>query len=339
MKNRIIFGSLFTAVAVSVLSGCGSTGVRPQFSTFQSASGVVIASARDEFTGINKLVRDDYIDRQLAKAQDYLSSGGQVSPITEEQGYFDSASLAAHEVLSPAALNTRLDALNALTRYGELLNSLANSDADARIAQQANDLGASLTNLNTTLVSIGALDVNQGTAFAASVDAFSKAFVPVETAIVNHQIQQAIDSAVTETDPKVSELIAAIRNDLHFDVAIRARKLKDDEADAIANYLTMLQKKAGTPKDAAAAVDEIKAKLDVLAAFSTVTPDNALDAMASAEKALVNYAKSKKSAADLAGFAAAMDAFANQAKILAAVILDVHAATDALKETQAKSKK
>ena len=337
-RNRLL-GLLAVAVAASVVSGCGTSGVRPQISTFQSASAVVIASTHDEFTGINKLVRDDYIDRQLVKAQAYVASDANVRTITEEQGYFNSTTLAAHEVLSPAALTARLDALNALTRYGELLNSLANSDADARIAQQAKDLGASLTNLNKTLVSVGGLDTNESTAFAASVGAFTTAFVPIATAIVDHQIQKAIDSAVTEADPKVSELIAAIRNDLHFAVAVRGRKLKDDVADATSNYLDLLQKKTVTPEQLAAAVDEIKAKLDVLVAFSTVTPDNALDAMASAEKALVNYAKSKKSAADLASLAAAMESFASQAKLLAAAILDVLAATEALKDAKAKTKK
>ena len=340
MKKRNGVLGLLAAVLASMVSGCSTSGVRPQISTFQSASAVVVSSARDEFTSINKFVRDDYIDRQLEKAHAYLAdTNATVNPITEAQGYFNSTTLAAHEVLSPEALNARLDALNALTRYGELLNSLANSDADARIAQQANDLAASLTNLNGTLGSIGVLDANQSTAFKASLGAFTTAFVPIATAIVHHKIQKAIDSAVTKADPEVSKLIAAIRNDLHFEVAKRARKLKDDVADATSHYLDLLQTKAGTAKDLTAAVDQMKAKLDVLAAFSTVTPDNALDAMASAEKALVNYTKSKKTAADLAAFAAAMDSFAGQAKILAAAILDVRAATDALKETHAKSKK
>src|SRR5438093_12354947 len=115
-------------------SKCGPSDYRAPISKFQDESTVVIASTRLYVTDLNKVERDHYIQGQLSeKAQIKLNE------------------LEAVQIFSQDGLKARLDALDQLALYGDLLNKLANSDAPERIKAEAEGLGDAIKNLSTTV--------------------------------------------------------------------------------------------------------------------------------------------------------------------------------------------
>jgi hypothetical protein len=131
---------LIAALAL-LQSGCGSSGYRGPITTFQSAAAVMVASTRLYLTQLNRVERDKYIQEQLSIPD-----------------VIDLRELEKVQVFSPEGLSARLEALDQLARYGDLLSRLANSDAPARIKASAVDLSTATRNLSQTVSGLAGAD-------------------------------------------------------------------------------------------------------------------------------------------------------------------------------------
>ena len=97
---------------------------------FRDASAVVIESTQAYLTALNKTEREHYINDQVASQEPIL-----LNRIEEVQ------------VFGADGISARLEALDQLADYTELLYRLATSDAPDAVKAQAKDLGTALANL------------------------------------------------------------------------------------------------------------------------------------------------------------------------------------------------
>src|SRR5262244_2940793 len=93
---------------------------RAPIGQFRDASAVVIQASKLYLAELNKTERDAYIYRQAARADQIKLN-----------------EIEAREVFSKDGITVRLNALDQLANYADLLNLLANSDAPDRIKAKA----------------------------------------------------------------------------------------------------------------------------------------------------------------------------------------------------------
>jgi PBP1b-binding outer membrane lipoprotein LpoB len=297
MKCRISTSYYRYAVALMLLvllNGCSSTaGYKKPISDFQNASSVVTESARVYVTQLNKTQRNAYIDRQVSDEKQIT-----LDKIEELQAF------------SPQAIETRLGALNELSKYGDLLGKLANSDAPENITSNAEDLANSLKKLENNINNLGE---SGNTKFKGAFSPVALLIGEVARFAVEKKIQEAIEKAILGGEKPIKNLIIVIRDDLVMAYQLKRNAVSDNRVIYIDGY----EKERLKGRDVVSLRkrgEEIKSVLDVWETLPTSNPSEGLDAMATAHSALVDYAKSPKKAEDLAAFAAQMETFVARAK-------------------------
>lgn len=297
MRHRITTSYCWYVVALILLvllNGCSSTaGYKKSISDFQNASSVVTDSARIYVTKLNKTQRDAYVDRQVSEAKQI-----KLSEVEKLQ------------VFSPEAIETRLGALNELSKYGELLGHLANSDAPEKITSNAGDLADSLEKLEKNIKN---LDANGNTNFKGAFGPAALLIGEVARFAVEKKIQAALDKAILGGEEPLKNLIRVIRDDLVIAYQLKRTAVSDSRSIYVDGYERERLKGRDVVRLRERG-EEIKSVLNVWEAFPTSNPSEGLDAMATAHSALVDYARSKKKNEDLAAFAAQMETFVARAK-------------------------
>lgn len=305
--QRAIF--FIPLLSVFFLTGCPSTvGYKKPISDFQNASSAVTASAAIYVTQLNKTERDAYIDTQVSKAEPI-----KLSEIEQKQ------------VFSPNQIQARLDALDTLTKYGELLAQLANSDAPERITSNADDLGSSLTKLAKD---VDKLDPSTDKTFINAVKPATLIIGEIARYAIERKIQKALNEAILNGETPVIELIRAIRDDLVIAYQRKRTAISGSRVIYIDGYSSEQSKSKPNTEKLRKRGEEIKTVLNVWETFPGSNPSAGLDAMAEAHKALVDYAKSPKNEADLATFIAQMETFVARAKRVGTAVQQLQAAND-----------
>ena len=297
MRRRITTSYYWYAVALMLLvllNGCSSTaGYKKPISDFQNASLVVTESARVYVTQLNKTQRDAYVDRQASEAKQI-----KLSEIEELQAF------------SPEAIETRLGALNELSKYGDLLGQLANSDAPEKITSNAEDLAKSLEKLEGNINNLGG---SGNTNFKGAFSPAALLIGEVARFAVEKKIQEALDKAILGGEKPIKNLIRVIRDDIVMAYQLKRNAVSNSRVIYVDGYETE-RLKGRDVVSLRKRGDEIKSVLDVWEALPTSNPSEGLDAMATGHSALVDYAKSPKKTEDLAAFAAQMETFVARAK-------------------------
>jgi hypothetical protein len=265
---------------------------------FRDASAVVIESTQAYLTALNKTEREHYINDQVASHGPIL-----LNKIEEVQ------------VFGADAIAARLDALDQLADYTELLYRLATSDAPDAIKGQAKDLNTALSNLSGKVSKLTGAD-NAG--FQKATGTVFPILGKVLEAIVAQRIEDALKSAATTGAEPVNMLIAAIKEDAEMAFERRRQALSKRRADATLAYNTEQTKGSGasaaTLRRLATVISQTE---DQWAAFQTARPAEGLDAMQRANLALEKFARTPRPRlTDIAVFSQAMEVFANAAERL-----------------------
>jgi len=275
-------------------AGCGPSGFRDPITKFQSASSVVIASTRLYITELNKTERDHYIQSQLSqKAQIKLNE------------------IESVQVFSKDGLKARLDALNQIGSYGDLLLKLANSDAPEKVKAEAKSLADEVKNLLST---VSGLTGNDDTAFKAAVGPVTSIVGVILDLVLQQKIKNALDKAIKNGKDPVNNLIAVIRNDISLAYERKRSSLSDMRTALVDEYnREMLKGSSADSEKLKMLAERISTHEDRWEAFASGNPGEGLDAMAKAHNALVKYAESSHKVTDLASLVDAMEAFAARA--------------------------
>lgn len=302
MLKKISFINFFFAVSIGLCaSGCVSrAGYKKPVTDFANASSVVVQSANTYVMEVNKAQRDAYIDRRI-------SDGKQLSLIDIESS----------QMLSPEAIEVRVKALRELSKYGDLLLQLVDSDAPQRITANASDLQSSIKSLGE---SAGHLNSGKDKKFKESVGVFASVAGEIASLIVEKKIENALDAAVKNGQEPVADLVRVIRDDLIVSFQLKRSALSENRVIYVDGYEK--QRLSGENLvELRARGEELKASLDAWSTFPESNPVEALDAMVTAHAALVDYAKSPKKAKDLADFSAQMQVFVDRANRVGMAVL------------------
>lgn len=297
--SRKWFGSgvIVTAVLFALLNvACAKpSAYKAPVSRFRDASAVVIESTKAYLTALNKTERDHYINDQVA-------GRAQIQLIRIEEV----------QVFSADAIAARLNALDQLANYTELLFRLATSDAPETVKGKAKDLGTALTNLSGQVNNLGGPD---DTKFKSAVSTVFPVIGDVLKALVEQRIEEAISKAVTTGAAPVNDLIEAIKVDAEVSFERKRNVLSKRRSDVVMQYNTEFQK--GTDADAVALrryADVISETEDQWEAFKIAQPTIGLDAMERANIALEKFARTRKpTITDFASFVDAVEVFASAA--------------------------
>ena|SRR2546429_395159 len=282
--------SVVLASAVISLIGCARPSeYQAPVAKFRDASAVVIEATKIYLTELNKTERDMYIKAQASKPAQIKEN-----EIESVQGF------------SKEAIAARLNALDQLANYADLLNQLASSDAPARIKAKATDLQTALTDLSGEVTKLGGPD-------DANFKAVTGRVVPVIgdvlQAFAEERIQEGLNRAIARGAPAVNSLIQAIADDVEIAFQRKKTAFSEERLRMVDQYNRDLQNHAGAALEADATA--IIAEEDRWEAFLTANPKDGLSAMKRANDALVRFAsRPKHNTNDFGSFVDAIESFA-----------------------------
>ncbi|MCI0653977.1 MAG: hypothetical protein L0Y39_05810 [Methylococcaceae bacterium] len=288
----------YLALLTFLVIGCvNPAAYREPITRFQQASTIVIEGARIEYGLANKSEREAVIDRLVAnRAKINLKT------LNDKE----------IRVLGGDDLAARLSALDALSKHGQLLLTLASSDAPARAKDAANSLDDAIVNLSSSLGNVPA------DAFKKQAEGFAAIAAEVTKLALEIKISEALDKAIIASEQDVLAFIRLLRNDMSVlherrrSILSAARVMATDEYN---QELAKPNPSSESLRKAALTIKKVEDAWDSLPLLTGAGPG--LDAMAHAHQALVEYAKSAKKPQDLAELIETTDAFVTRAKVIA----------------------
>jgi hypothetical protein len=295
-------------VLAVLFAGCASPAAyREPITRFQIASTVVIEGARLQYSSANRSERDAEIDRRAARAE----------KITVRD--LDNREL---RLLEADDLAARMAALDALAKHGQLLMTLASSDAPDRAKDAANSLDDAIVGLTKSL---GRAPSSE---FSKTAQGFAAIAGEVAKLALELKITQALDRAIIASEKDVQALIVLLKKDMSALYERQRTRLTAARTTATDEYNEQLD---ANPRDAAKlrlALLNIKNTENAWDSLPLLGAGAGLDAMSDAHQKLVDYAKSPKKPQDFAELVDATDAFVTRAKIFADAIKTIRDAKE-----------
>lgn len=300
-KTMDVHWLLYLSFLTFLLGGCANPAAyREPIAKFQQASTIVIEGARIEYGIGNKRERDAVIDRFVANRERIT-----LQTLNDKE----------MRVFGGDDLAVRMAALDALAKHGQLLLTLASSDAPGRAKDAANSLDDALMGLSSSLGRV------PSDAFKIRAEGFALMAAEVTKLVLEDKIREALDKAVLVSEEDVYALIGLLRNDMSVLHERRRSILSAARVTATDNYNEELAKSDPSSEKLQRAALQIKKTEDAwdnLPLLLGAGPG--LDAMAQSQQRLVDYARSPKDPQDLVELVEATDAFVVRARIIADAI-------------------
>lgn len=313
-QYRPFRAAIAVAIATTV-GGCVSVDFKEPVSSYSSTMALSNATLREYYTQLNSYERTIYLDKML-----YLP--------TERVGEIDlkGARTGLVSQFSPVQIQTRLEAINLLTVYGERLGALAGSDAPQRFNLGAQTLG---TNLQTLSASFQSLDSAGDPTANKYVQPVATIFGLLGEMYLDKKRDEALTQAVLEGEKPVNEILDALEIDIRTMIEpLRATGALQQLSGAVLDYNLKAEdcRKDKTGK-VCLSLEQRQTKLkrieSLAAAYETsITnePSDVIDGIRDAHAALVDYAKSPRKPTDLASLVAALELFNNRIRPIAEAI-------------------
>jgi hypothetical protein len=288
---------LAVALAAALSAACARPSeYKAPVARFRDASAVVIEGTKGYLIALNKTERDHYLFMKAAGRE-------QIQLLEVEKV----------QVFTAEAIAVRLEALDQLADYTELLYRLATSDAPETVRGRAKDLGTAVANLSGE---VGKLTGADDQRFATAATKVLPIIGEVLKAFVEKKLEDALKQAITTGAAPVNELIEAIKVDSEIAFQRKRQALSARRGQAALRYNTEFAK--GEKADSAALrslAEAVSAMEDKWEAFQTARPVDGLAAMQRANLALEKFAKTPRpSVTDFASFVDAVEVFASAAE-------------------------
>jgi hypothetical protein len=287
---------------ITVQFGCSTNRYRQPITKFQAATAVVTANARTSLTEMNRLEVDRVLNERRLEGK----------PITGDV-------IAGAKIITRENLQVRLDALDRLNDYCDLLARIANSDAPESIAKSATELNASIANLTST---VNGLTGTSNDKFKSAFSIAGTVVSEILRAIAQKKIKEALNKAILDGDKPVNNLIEAIGDDLAVVYKVREVGLKQIEQNLTEKYNEELMKTSRDENLLDSLTAKIIANHNQIELLAEVNPQSALDDMQKAYTKVVKHAQAKTPAT----FADAVDeieAFAAAAQRLGEAVKEL----------------
>ena len=304
LKNRrLLLSSLLLICLAS--NGCRhASDYKAPVGKFRDASGTVIEAAKVYLTELNKTERDNYIYQQASKMAEIN--------LNEIENV---------EVFSKDAIAARLNALDQLANYADLLNQLANSDTPDKIKAKATDLKTSLDNLSGQVAGLtGVKNDNFKTVTGRVLPVIGE----VLQAFADRKIEEGLKKAITNGAGPVNKLIQAIEVDMNVAFERKKSMASAELKEARTRYERERTSANPDPAKLRANAEGIAKEEDRWEAFLAANPTEGLEAMQTANDALFKFAqKSKPSVTDFSSFVDAVESFAATANRIGQTIQEL----------------
>jgi hypothetical protein len=284
-----------TVVLVLVGAGCARpSAYKAPVAKFRDASAVVIESTKGYLTALNKTERDHYLFARAAARQ-------QIQLLEVEKV----------QVFTADAIAIRLNALDQLANYTELLYRLATSDAPETVKGRAKDLGTAVGNLSGQVATLTGTD-NQR--FASAAGKVLPLIGDVLKTLVEKRLEDALKQAITTGAAPVNELIEAIKTDSEIAYERKRSALSERRGQVAKLYNTEFANGAD-PAELRKLAESVSAMEDTWEAFQTARPVDGLAAMQQANLSLEKFARTPRpNVTDFASFVDAVEVFASAAE-------------------------
>jgi hypothetical protein len=258
---------------------------------FHDATAVVIAAAKTTYSGLNQAERQHYVDLQVAARK----------PIDPDQ-------LDKVQILGANETAIRMNSLNVLAKFSDLLVQLATSQSATAAQGKINDLQQALTTLS------GDVDQAAGTN-SAQFQAKAKSVFPLLgtalQAFENAKTVAALKSATAAAVKPMNDFIAVMEIDMRLAQARERNFLSKRRSDGFVLYRADLEANANAAKLRADADSILQLELQ-WEAFGAQSPTAGLEAMKQAYTSLADFVrKPKPSGSDFQTLLGEVDSFVN----------------------------
>jgi hypothetical protein len=217
---------------------------------------------------------------------------------------------------SPQTIQVRVQALEVVKKYAKLLSDIAGSSAPDDFQKAADNLGRQTQSLEDTVGKLA------GPRVPPIGEPLGKLVNFLGQIKIEHERKKALEVAITAGEGPINQLIEALRDDTAIAVDLWYEDLKQQEAILLGMYNA--QRKSATSPDALEAL--MKKVLDSSGeaeALRNLPVRNLFDDFENAHNALVAFAKSGGRPSGVAGLAAQIDVFTQQAQSLSDFVLSL----------------
>lgn len=292
---------VLSVVILSVLAiGCGPEDYQKPIQQFQDASTVVINTTRSFLGNMNTIEQNEELD-----------------DVVFQRKTLDLPALGKIEIISPAEVKIRTDALDALAQYTSNLAQLAQGKAGSAVGDSTTKLGASLKALATDAQKLPAAKSTflDNAKFSGIVSAAANAVGAVAQLIVDHKARHEIEQSIVDNDAAVTALLQQISDDASGAYLRQQAQLGAYGIQLSRDYETELK---GNPDPILllSLARTIKSYRTQESQLSGANPAPAIDKMKKAHEALVSYVKSGKNLQTFAELVTAVQDFVTAAKPL-----------------------
>jgi hypothetical protein len=296
-------------ILFSLLSGCVSpVAYREPITRFQEASTIVIECVRTQYAGVNRDERDLEIEKRFAKRERITLADLDNNKLT---------------LLGPDDLEARMAILDALAKHGQLLLTLASSDAPTKAKDAANSLDHAITNLTTSLGQVAK------SRFKDKASGFASLAAEAAELALNHKIDKALDASIIASESNVLSIITLLREEMGELYQRKRNRLSQARVTAVDAYDQELLASTHNDENLRKAVEKIKVTDDAWGKLPLLLGAGpGLDAMGKAHEELVAYARSTKRPQDLSELVQAVDSFVVRAKVVADAVKTIREANE-----------
>ncbi len=302
VKIRLPVSRLSVILVLLLPAGCASPlAYQKPVINFQKASAIVVENARNEYKCANKSERDIEIDSRADKRQRI------------DAGILDSGELVLY---SAEALAARMAALDAISKHGQMLLALAQSDAPDKARNAAVALESSLSRLGKSMGMEGSNEFN------SKAEGFVTLGGEIVRLVLSSRATDALDKAIIASDAYIKPLVALLRDEYELNAERRRGRLSKSRVMAIDAYNDLLSKKPVSAEKLKIAAEQIKFAQDAWENFALLQSAEieGFSAMIKAHQELVDYAKSPKAPRDFSALVDATESFAADAQAVAEAI-------------------
>ncbi|WP_243312000.1 hypothetical protein [Fundidesulfovibrio agrisoli] len=279
--NRLAAGFVFCLAFGLLAGGCAPAKFKEPLANYQQSVAKSTAVLEAYYRNLNQHARDAYLNERLNDPT--LSVVEKVGEGKDEQ-----YTPLVHAVFSPAGIQARLDALNALGLLAQRLSDLAGSDAPARTAAGINALGANMDRLVATINAAAPSDPTVGK-YAGPVSLIAQ--------LAQKGLELARDKDVADFIIKSEPSVTSILNFLESDLA-GLGKAYVDRCDTELTQVVMVYEEVRRTKMSRTTrqkyLDEINLAAQRLVSARLNRPELVIGSVRKSFDALVAYAKDYK---------------------------------------------
>ncbi len=286
------------AIVCVLGTGCGPKDYEKPITQFQDASAVVISATGAFLKNMNTIEQNHALDDVIFGRK----------PLNLPE-------IAKKELITPADIKLRMDALDALSQYTANLAILAQGKAGEAVGENTKELSESLKTLASDA---GNLPAAKGTGldnakFSGIAGAAASAVGAVAQLIVDHKARREIEKSVVAQNENISALIQLIRDEAQGAYLRQQAQIGDYGDQLFLSYKQVTGQEDGHKPDPILLLyfgTIAKSYLSQKAEVANANPADAIDKMKKAHDSLVNYVKSDKSPKSLAELVSAVQDFA-----------------------------